>query len=419
MNPLEDVYVAVKAKAPVTPFGLPKSTRLLDPSQEVGATLGFTNIDPTTGQAPRYQEQLVNGLTTKVSVNGAYSNKLTDFDNEYVWHCHILGHEEQDFMRPFIFHPNVIVPDAPAAVAVSSAGVVTWIDTTPFGGQDAQGIPTAGTNAAYPEPMTSPKNEVGFKVYRGNTLAATLPANTTAWTDPSGSSPSVYTVVAYNAAGDSAAGTQATLTSAGGLNGTGSGPTGSTATAGTAVVATVAGPTGLTQTLNADKSVTLNWTGMAGATGYVVSINGVAQAPTVATSVNIASSQLAAGSNKFSVMAQALSGNSSLVTTNLSNAKALPPVALKASQGNANLGGRGTVTLTWANNSQNVNNVAGLYLTWALKGAGVSGFKTFDPKSTGATIIGLSSDKEYDFTLTAKSNITDSTSVTVRALSAP
>ncbi len=471
MNPLEDVYVAVKAKRPVTPFGLPKSARLLDPAQEAGSTLGFTQIDPTSGQAPREQWQITGGSNmSNVSVAATlYSNRFTDFDNEYVWHCHILGHEEQDFMRPFIFHPLVLRPDAPAGVTVTGS-TVSWTDTTPFGGQDAQGIPTAGTNAAHPEPTSSPKNEVGFKVLRTVTtdvttvtpeVAATattalvpassktetakstaslaiVSANTISWTGNSSDfvAPSVttstdasgnvttsvttaYAVIAYNAAGDSAAGTQATPTSAGGLIGTGSGPDGSTATAGTAVVATVAGPTGLTQTVNADKSVTLNWTGMAGATGYVVSINGVAQAPTAATSVNIAYSQLLAGSNKFSVMAQALSGNSTVVTTNLSNAKALPPVALKASQGNANLGGRGSVTLTWANNLQNVNNVSGLYLTWALKGAGVSGFKTFDPKSTGATIIGLSSDKEYDFTLTAKSNITDSTSVTVRALSAP
>ena len=55
MNPLEDVYVAVKAVHPVTPFGLPKSQRVLDPSQSVGSQVGFTQIDPLTGNAPTFQ----------------------------------------------------------------------------------------------------------------------------------------------------------------------------------------------------------------------------------------------------------------------------------------------------------------------------------------------------------------------------
>jgi len=25
---------------------------------------------------------------------------MTNFGHEYVWHCHILGHEENDMMRP-------------------------------------------------------------------------------------------------------------------------------------------------------------------------------------------------------------------------------------------------------------------------------------------------------------------------------
>jgi hypothetical protein len=163
---------------------------------------------------------------------------MTDFDNEYVWHCHLLGHEEQDFMRPFIFHPTVVVPDAPATVTVSGS-TVTWVDTTPYGGQDAQGIPTAGTNAAYPTPTSSPKNEIGFKVYANVTLdangnvpagavpVATVPANVTTLVDASGAlaaavaatvAPAVsVAVVAYNAAGDSFAGTSVTTTTAGAI----------------------------------------------------------------------------------------------------------------------------------------------------------------------------------------------------------
>jgi hypothetical protein len=133
----------------------------LDPSQAVGSQLGFTQIDQLTGNAPTFQMQLVNGVTTAVPAT-AYSNQMTDFDNEYVWHCHILGHEENDFMRPFIFHPSMVVPDAPGAVTVTGS-TVTWTDPTPYGGQDAQGIPTAGLDALGNK-VSSPKNEVGFRV---------------------------------------------------------------------------------------------------------------------------------------------------------------------------------------------------------------------------------------------------------------
>ena len=405
MNPLEDVYVAVKAKRPVTPFGLPRSARLLDPSQEVDSTLGFTNIDPTTGQAPLYQERLVNGVTTKVSTNGIYSNQLADFDNEYVWHCHILGHEEQDFMRPFIFHPLVLKPDAPAAVAVSSGGVVSWKDTTPFGGQDADGIPTAGTNTANPEPTSSPKNEVGFKVYRGTSLVANLPANTTSWNDSNFSSTSGdYTVVAWNAKGDSPAGKSATPTSAGALVGTGSGPTGSGATAGTAVVSAVTGPSGLTQRLNSDGSVRLTWTAVAGATSYIVSVDaGAANGFNVTVAGNltrytVAAASLAPGVNhSFSVTAMTLSGATGGSATTVYNGTAYPPVAFAAAAGP----GAGVVTLNWANDVRNVNNVTGLTLTWTQAGNTVS--MTFGPKTTGATVIGLIKGRSYSFQLVANS----------------
>ena len=104
MNPLEDVYVAVRAKAPKLPFSIPNSTRYMDPSQNKDSLLNFTQIDPITG----------NPATVK--------NQLADFGWEYVWHCHILGHEENDFMRPFIFTgaTNYNTVDATAPLVTAS-----------------------------------------------------------------------------------------------------------------------------------------------------------------------------------------------------------------------------------------------------------------------------------------------------------
>jgi FtsP/CotA-like multicopper oxidase with cupredoxin domain len=481
MNPLEDVYVAVKATRPVAPFGVPASSRLLDPSQVAGSTLGFTQIDVTTGQAP---------------AAGQYSNVVTNFDNEYVWHCHILGHEEFDFMRPFVFHPTVVVPDAPALVAVSGS-TVSWTDTTPAGGQDAQGIPTAGTNALYPEPISSPKNEIGFKVFNGATLLATLPANVTSWTDATGLlNLTGATVVAYNAAGESAVGTSAG-TAAGAIttNGTISAPgvftisgtvdatgqfvtvSGATGTTGLLVGATVvskvcnfpmnttigsltpisftfkapvtaavcvdpamtvtnpsvappgltmaAGPTGLTQTLNADGSVSLNWVAVAGATGYTVLVDGVSfVVQGNRTRYTVPASVLAgATSHTFSVTAQTLNGTTAATPTAAGGAAsytgvAYPPVAVSVVPGTT----PGTVTLSWANDPKNVNNVTGLTLGWNFAGSPIT--RTFAPTTTGATVIRLTPKVSYTFTLVANSannngvNLS-SPSVTVGTVTAP
>ena len=51
----------------------------------LGSTVGFTNINPKTGQP----------ITTTPT-----TNVMANFGHEYVWHCHILGHEENDMMRP-------------------------------------------------------------------------------------------------------------------------------------------------------------------------------------------------------------------------------------------------------------------------------------------------------------------------------
>ena len=35
--------------------------------------------------------------------------KWEDYDGEYVWHCHILEHEDHDMMRPLIIAPAPVV----------------------------------------------------------------------------------------------------------------------------------------------------------------------------------------------------------------------------------------------------------------------------------------------------------------------
>jgi titin len=48
---------------------------------------------------------------------------MTNFGWEYVWHCHLLGHEENDMMRPMVFMAGAgttyIIPPAPTGVVAT------------------------------------------------------------------------------------------------------------------------------------------------------------------------------------------------------------------------------------------------------------------------------------------------------------
>jgi len=114
MNPLEDAFVAlkpVKMALPSTPdFAIPESERLLDVTRDPGATNatglpGFTNVDP-------------NGNPVTIV------NALNNFGWEYVWHCHLLGHEESDMMRPLVF--KVATPLQPTNLTATIGGTIPF-----------------------------------------------------------------------------------------------------------------------------------------------------------------------------------------------------------------------------------------------------------------------------------------------------
>jgi hypothetical protein len=63
----------------------------------------------------------------------------------------------------------------------------------------------------------------------------------------------------------------------------------------------------------------------------------------------------------------------------------------------------GSITLQWANNALNKNNVAGLLLTVSPNGP--TNGVTFKPTTTGATVTGLTGGTQYTFTLKAVSNV--------------
>ncbi|HET7833141.1 MAG TPA: choice-of-anchor D domain-containing protein [Gallionella sp.] len=176
MNPLEDIVVAVRAKVPAVPFGLPESVRLLDPTQKAGVATGLTQVNPVTGTP------------------AAVTNVMTNFGWEYVWHCHILGHEEYDFMRPMVFKFTAAIPAAPTKLTVAG-NVLKWTDPTP---------------AAAASTLGNPQNEIGYLIQRANSIGrfaqiGTALANTTGYTDTTAILGKFYRykVIAFNAAGNS------------------------------------------------------------------------------------------------------------------------------------------------------------------------------------------------------------------------
>ena len=114
MNPLEDIVVALRPiKLTNLPFKVPDSIRPMDVTRPLGSTTGFTNVGPDA-----------NPITPGIT------NQLVNFGWEYVYHCHLLGHEENDMMRPVVVS---VPPEAPSnLVAVLSKGsaVLTWMDNS-------------------------------------------------------------------------------------------------------------------------------------------------------------------------------------------------------------------------------------------------------------------------------------------------
>jgi len=284
MNPLEDCIVALRPIAPKLPFGLPDSIRPLSPTQPLGATMGFANIAP-------------NGTPVTIT------NQLANFGWEYVWHCHILGHEENDMMRPIIFNFVSNTPTAPALTVNTVGGNhLAWTDGTPV------------VDPLAPANLGAPANEIGFKVQRANVVSgntgpysviADVPANTITFIDGTAASGVRYSykVTVFNQAGSVDSNAVGVLTA--------------TAFPATGIPALSAPTTG--STVVASTPIHLAWGAVTNATSYHLQIlsgaNVVGDMPgMVTTSWNIPNGLLAAGTYSWMVNATGPAGTSSFST---------------------------------------------------------------------------------------------------------
>jgi hypothetical protein len=243
-NPMEDVIVAFRPHTVPLPFTVPNSSRLLDPTTVAGSTTNFYPVAPPAGIAAVAQQ----------------SNVMTNYYWEYVWHCHMLGHEENDFMRPLCM--VVLPPAAPTTLTAVNVPSTTGI---------AVGL-------AWKDNST---NENGFQIQRSTTTTFTAAttttininvANTTVYQDTTApvNTKLYYRVAATGAGGNSTWSNTATLTTL-------KGPV-------------PAAPTGLTVGTTTTTTVPLSWTVVGTCTGVSIqrSANATFAGTITTTTVNTA-----------------------------------------------------------------------------------------------------------------------------------
>ena len=126
VSPLEDTIVAVRPIIPTLPFAIPDSRRPLNPMMPLGAR--GDQAGPNGNQAG------FNNTDTNGNPIDPIVNRIENFLWEYVFHCHILSHEEMDMMRPVNVRVSWLPPEQPALSRGAGDGVVlNWTDGTPVG----------------------------------------------------------------------------------------------------------------------------------------------------------------------------------------------------------------------------------------------------------------------------------------------
>jgi FtsP/CotA-like multicopper oxidase with cupredoxin domain len=172
MNPLEDAIVALRPVLPTVPFAVPNSIRPFDVTMPLGTTVQFTGVD-------------TNGNPVTVA------NAPMNYGWEYVWHCHLLGHEENDMMRPILAATppstapaNLVVTGAPTPLRA----ILTWVNSA----GNANGMivqratdlafttnlvstPLAGLATTYTDTTVAANTVYYYRVMATNLVGSTVP----------------------------------------------------------------------------------------------------------------------------------------------------------------------------------------------------------------------------------------------------
>jgi FtsP/CotA-like multicopper oxidase with cupredoxin domain len=362
VNPLEDTIVAFRPMSPTQPFDIPNSIRPIDPTMPVG--------DGATYALKGGPGGIIAPDLTAVTV----FNKLVNYGGEYMWHCHILSHEEMDMMHAMAFGTT---PTAPSTLVATQTGsgrttriVLTWIDNS--------------------------VNETDFTVQRATAAAgpwtalATVPSTTgptksttVTYTDPIGNTSLTYfyRVLASNTIGDPTvyvpAAPPVPATSF---------PTTTLSSGYSNVAAHVGAPTNLTATLLSSTQVRLTWIDTAtNETGFVVqrsTDNGAtwtqiaAPGPKTNTGTVTWTDNTAVSGNTYKYRVAAVIatiGASSAYAVSAPVTVAVPADPSGVTATAVRQGGTDRVTLAWTDNS---NNETGFTIQRATNSAFTAGLAT-------------------------------------------
>lgn len=165
MNPLEDIIVGLQPITPQLPWPIPNSVRLNDVT---GSNMNFTNLNPFS-----------NG-------GSGTADGPTNFGWEYVWHCHILGHEENDMMRPIMWQVPPNTP-GPLVVAANTNGSVD-ISFTDNSASETGFTVQRDTDSLFPAPVSIPvaasstQNVIGEGIDYGSIITVNDPTPLTSGT---------------------------------------------------------------------------------------------------------------------------------------------------------------------------------------------------------------------------------------------
>lgn len=131
ISPLEDTIVALRPIVPHLPAawnGLPNSIRLLDPSMPEGMYLEGGNTSQREAMGLPIMAFNPDGEPVDVV------NHEVNFGWEYVYHCHILSHEEMDMMHAQVVGVAPAEPTVVSAVRTGNGAnrryTITWIDNS-------------------------------------------------------------------------------------------------------------------------------------------------------------------------------------------------------------------------------------------------------------------------------------------------
>lgn len=196
ISPLEDTIVAMRPVIPALPFDFPNSVRRLSPMMADGVAIDLSSVKDAAIPPLGMTAFAPNGEPIDVY------NHYINFGAEYVYHCHILSHEEMDMMHSVLYaFPPVKPGNLVFADNGGGIGTLSWTDNSRS--ETAFVIEKSSDGGLSWTVVGGPINRVFFDTITGepltNTTGDVLSQGGLAWV-----AGDQFRVIAQNVVGDTA-----------------------------------------------------------------------------------------------------------------------------------------------------------------------------------------------------------------------